>query len=71
MVGVWQSNKRNALFHPILLKRYGYVGPYSQNFDTSTCKLFVLISQARQLRAAVRSHKAAQESKHHRPAAVL
>ena len=66
MVGVWQTNKRNVLFRPILLKRCGYIGPYSQNFDPSTCKLFVFISQARQLRAAVRSHKAAQEGKNHR-----
>jgi hypothetical protein len=42
------------------LKDRGRIGSHSQNFSTAAGELSVSITQARQLRAAVGSHKAAQ-----------
>lgn len=69
--GVRQADERNPLFLPVLLKGFSRIGSHSQDLHTPARKLIILISQARQLRAAVRSHKAAQERQNNRPAAKI
>ena len=66
VVRVRQTNKRNAFILPILLKGRQRIGANRQDFHTAACKLFILITQARQLRAAVGSHKTTQEGKQDR-----
>src|SRR5215207_4489036 len=61
MFGIGQANERNVFFIPITLKLFRFIGANRQNDYTAFSKLLVLITQARQLRATVRSHKAAQK----------
>lgn len=61
MVSIWQSNERDSFIAPVLLEGRKRIGAHSKDLHTATGKLIVLIAQARQLRAAVRSHKTAQE----------
>jgi hypothetical protein len=61
MIWIGQSDERNSLLLPILFESRGNVGTNSNNHGAMARELFIFISQARQLRAAVRSHKAAQE----------
>ena len=58
---IGQSDKRKLILTPIIDKGRGLVGADSQNFGSTRGEIFVAISQARQLRAAIRSHEAAQE----------
>ena len=69
MARVRQADKRNLLIHPILLEHGQCIRTDSQNFHAAVFELFVSIPQARQLRAAVRSHKAAQKCQYNRLAA--
>lgn len=71
VLGVWQANKRNSLIPPILFKSCRWVGPHCQNDHIPTGKLFIFVPQARQLRAAIGSLKAAQKSQDHRLAAKI
>ena len=66
MFGVGQTDERDSLIRPILLERHYGVRSQRENHSAAACKLIMLITQARQLRAAIRSHKAAQERKHDR-----
>ena len=59
MVGIGQTNEGNPFILPVLLKGRQRVWPDRQDFHPAAFKFFILIPQARQLRAAVRSHKAA------------
>ena len=65
MFGVGQSNERNLFNLPISLKCRKYVRAHRQDHRVTALELLMLITQTRQLRAAVRSHKAAQECEHH------
>ena len=61
MIGVWQTYKRNPFIVPVLLERRQRIRTDSQNLHAAAHELIVSITQARQLRAAVWSLKAAQE----------
>jgi hypothetical protein len=64
MIGVRKADERKVFIFPILLEnRYG-VGAHSKDFRAAIRELSVAIPQARQLRAAIGSHKAAQEGKY-------
>ena len=71
MVRIWQADKRNIFIPPVLFENGRRVGPHGQNLHATIRELIVFITQARQLRAAVRSHKTAQESNHNRLAAEI
>ena len=71
MVGVWQADEWDLFILPILLKNLILVGSYRQDRDAATGEPFVFLTQARQLRAAIGSHEAAQEGKHNRFAAKI
>ena len=66
MIGIRQTNERNFFIRPILLECRRRVRPDCQDRYIAADKFFVLITQARQLRAAIRSHESAQERKHNR-----
>jgi hypothetical protein len=53
------------------LKNGSGVGSHSQDFSAAAGKLFIAITQARQLRATVRSHKTPQEGEHNQLAAKI
>ena len=59
MLWVWHSNERNLLSLPIALKRFKGIGTYSKEFCAPFDKAGIDITEARQLRAAVKSHKSA------------
>ncbi len=59
MLRVGQAAEGKFFARPISLKGICRVGPDCENLYATRLKLFVLIAQTRQLRAAVRSHKAA------------
>lgn len=61
MIGVWQTDERNAFIFPVLLKDRQWIGTHSDDLCAAACKLTISIAQARQLRAAIRSHEAAQK----------
>ena len=61
MVRVGQADEGDVFVLPVLLKEAYRVGSYRHNFRAAAGKFFVFVTQTRQLRAAVRSHKAAQE----------
>ena len=71
MVHVRQADERDLLILPIPLEDGGCVRAHGKDFRAATRELSVLIPQARQLRAAVGSHKAAQEGEHYRFAAKI
>ena len=61
MFGVGQADEGNRFIPPILLKGPRQIGANCQNLHPAALELIISIAQARQLRAAIRSHKAAQE----------
>lgn len=63
MIGVRQADKWDASFFPIFFERVHVVGAYGQYLRPACREFGVLITHARQLRAAIRSHKAAQKRK--------
>jgi hypothetical protein len=65
MIGIRQANKWNFFILPILLECRTCIRTYCQDHRVTICEFFVLITQARQLRAAVGSHKTSQEHEHH------
>ncbi len=71
MVSVRQTDKWDLLLDPVFPEGFGGIGTYSHNFRPATLELFIVIAPARQLRAAVGSHKATQERKHNRLAAKI
>ena len=64
MFGVRQTDERNFFICPILLERHHRVRSQREDDSPAVFKIIVLVTQARQLRAAIRSHEAAQERKH-------
>lgn len=70
MSGVGQSDIRQVFVSPVASKRVGGVGADGENFRAALCKFGMAVLHARQLRAAVRSHKAAQKSQHNRSASA-
>lgn len=71
MIRVRQADKGDALIFPIFQKDRFRIWPYGENFRAAAPKLVISIPQARQLRAAVGSHEAAQQGKHNRFAAEI
>lgn len=71
MVRVRQADERDSFPRPVLLKARKRIGTHSQNFGAAMLELFISIPEARQLRTAIRSHKAAQKRKHDRLAAKI
>jgi hypothetical protein len=69
MFGIRQADKGNLFILPVLLECHTGIRANRQDQHIAICEFFVPITQARQLRAAVGSHKAAQERKHDGPAA--
>jgi hypothetical protein len=47
MVRIWQANKGDAFFLPVLLKGGKRIGPYGDDLSITVDKLAVLIPQAR------------------------
>ena len=71
MIRVGQADEGDVFVLPVLLENVYGVGADRQNLRAATGEFFILVTQARQLRAAVRSHEAAQESDHDRSAAKI
>jgi len=71
MLRVRQTDERDFFTAPVLLKGGRRVGSNRDNFCAAAGKITVLIPQARQLRAAIGSHKAAQECQQNRLAAKI
>lgn len=67
---VGQSDKWKFLPRPIIPEDLLPVGTHRHDLRAAQSEFFIIIPQARQLRAAERSGKAAQEGKHDRFAAV-
>ena len=63
MFGVGQANEGNVFIFPEALKLFQGIWPDRQNDCPALSELLIFITQARQLRAAVGSHKAAQKIK--------
>lgn len=59
MLRIRQTAEGKFLARPISLEGIRRVGPDCENLYAARLELFVLVAQTRQLRAAVRSHKAA------------
>lgn len=66
MFGVGQANERNIFIFPETLKLIRVIRPDRQNDYAAFSKLLIFITQARQLRAAIGSHEAAQKIKYDR-----
>lgn len=71
MIRVGQADERNMLTVPVLLKGIEGIWSHGKDFHAAAEKFTVLITQARQLRAAVGSHKAAQESQYNGLASII
>lgn len=71
MLWVRQADKWNSFILPILLKGRCRIWANRQDHRVTVREFFMPITQARQLRAAVGSHKAAQEREHHGPPAKI
>lgn len=70
VIRVGQTNERNLFVLPIAFEGLGIVRSHREDLGVAPHKALMILLQARQLRAAVRSHKAAQEGKHNRLAAA-
>lgn len=71
MLGIGQADKRNPFILPVLLEYCERIRTNCQDHHITICEFVMLVTQARQLRAAVGSHKAAQEGQHHGPPAKI
>ena len=71
MTRIGQTDKREFLLRPIFAERGGAVRPNGKNLGAPALELGIIVTQARQLRAAIRSHEAAQKGKHQRLAAKI
>ncbi len=61
VAGVRQTDEGQAVFVPIVAISVGAIGANRQDFRVTRGEGRVIIAQAREMGAAVRSHKAAQE----------
>jgi len=64
MICIGQPNERNIFIRPVLFECCRRIGSDRQNHRTPLYKLLMIFTQARQLRAAIRSHESAQEGKY-------
>src|SRR4026207_544998 len=71
MFGIGQANEGNIFILPKTLKLLRVIWPDCQNDCAAFSEILIFITQAAPLRATVRSHKAPQKIKYHRPAAKL
>lgn len=71
MVRVGQTDERDAFILPITLEGFGVVRSHREDHRPASRETVIILLQARQLRAAVRSHEPAQKRKHHRLAAKI
>lgn len=71
VLGIGYADEWDPFIAPVLLERRGWVRTDRQNFHTPAFELIISIAQARQLRAAIRSHKAAQKCQQDRSPAKL
>lgn len=71
MIWVRHADEWDPFLLPIFLKDRQGVGSHSQNRGAAPRERFISITQARQLRAAVRSHETAKERKHDRLATKI
>ena len=71
MIGIRQANKWDPFVPPVLFKCRRGIGAYGEDLRITSDKSLIVISQARQLRATVRSHEPAQEGKHNRLAPAI
>jgi len=69
MFGIRQTDKGDLFILPVLLECRTGIRANCHDQHITICESLILITQARQLRAAVGSHKSAQERKYDRPAA--
>jgi len=68
---IGQADERKPVLVPILTKGVLAVRSNGEDLGAAGGELFVIITQARQLRAAVGSHEAPQKCKHDGPAAIV
>lgn len=66
VIGVGQTDEGDAFILPILLECGWGIGSHSQDLRVAPHKALMVVPQARQLRAAVRSHEPAQKGEHDR-----
>ena len=64
MIGVGQADEGQAFIVPIAFEGFHIIGANGKDLGAAPGKIGITISQARQRRAAIRSHKAAQEVQH-------
>ena len=71
VIRVRQTNEGDPFILPVLFKGGQRVWANRQDFHPAAFKFFIFITQARQLRATVGSHEAAQKCQYDRFAAKL
>ena len=71
MFRVWKSDKWKSFGPPIQTESRRSIRTDSNNLRIPLLKLLMVVPQARQLRAAVRSEEPPQECQNDRPAAVV
>lgn len=71
VLGIRDPDERNALGTPVPAKFAGAVRADGDHFCCPAGELRIVVSQARQLRAAIRSGKAAQKGQHNDMAAKI
>src|SRR5271157_3689971 len=71
VIRIGQADKWKLVLIPILTKCVLAIRSNGDNLRAAICELCILIAQARQLRAAIWSHEAAQERQHDRLAAII
>ena len=69
MFGIGQANERNVFILPETLELLEVIWPDRQNDCPAFSELLIFITQARQLRTTVKSHKATQKIKDDQSAA--
>jgi hypothetical protein len=69
--GIRQADKRNFFILPVLLEGRCRIWTHRQDHRVTAPEFFMLITQARQLRAAIGSQKSAQESQDDRRPAKI
>lgn len=67
MTGVGQANERQVVLSPIASIGVWAVRTNGEDFRVTRGEGRVVVAQAREVGAAVRSHEAAQEGQHHIP----
>lgn len=66
MIRVGQADEWDPFVPPVLFKCRRRIGTHSKDFRIAPHKALIVVPQARQLRAAIWSHKPAQERQHNR-----